>query len=142
MESLTQKYQSLCDATDRLFEELDKYENMSEQLRYEHERTVRNSLIHTFEFTIELLWRSLHEYVSEKHGVKVTHSAGQAFRTARTTGVISDDEFDLLMSCLIDRNKSSHAYQEVMAIDIANSIPVHYKIIKIVVARINPESVP
>ena len=87
---------------------------------------VRDSAIQRFEFTFELLWKSLKGY-AEESGVEV-YSPRDSLRTAFQLGVIEDspDWFQMLQ----DRNLTSHTYNEVTADSIYSHLPAYVVLIR------------
>lgn len=72
---------------------------------------VRDSAIQRFEFTFELLWKSLKTY-AEEAGVEV-FSPRDSLRTGFQLGIIQDRQDWFRM--LEDRNLTSHTYNEATA---------------------------
>lgn len=87
---------------------------------------VRDSAIQRFEFTFELLWKSLKGY-AEESGVEA-YSPRDSLRTAFQLGVIQDspDWFQMLQ----DRNLTSHTYNEVTAEAIYSHLPAYLLLIR------------
>lgn len=87
---------------------------------------VRDSAIQRFEFTFELLWKSLKAY-AEESGVEA-YSPRDTFRTAFQLGLLREDRPWLQM--LEDRNLTSHTYNEVTAETIYSHLPAYLRIIR------------
>lgn len=84
----------------------------------------RDGLIQRFEFTVELAWKSLKEYL-EDQGVIISLSSPKAvLKEAFSSGIISDD--GVWMDIVNSRNKTSHIYDEAAAIGIAKKICEEY----------------
>lgn len=66
-------------------------------------------LIHAFEYTFELGWNCLKDYL-QYQGVQPMVGARDALREAFASNVIDDGEGWIAM--LVDRNQSSHSYNE------------------------------
>jgi len=64
-------------------------------------------LIQGFEFTFELSWKLLKDYLESK-GFKDFHGSKDTFKLAFQEGLISDGE--LWMEMIENRNRSSHTY--------------------------------
>jgi len=69
-------------------------------------------LIKGFEFTFELSWNLLKDYLESK-GFKDFHGSKDTFRLAFQEGLISDSE--LWMEMIDNRDRSSHTYEESIA---------------------------
>ncbi|MBA4386259.1 MAG: nucleotidyltransferase [Anaerolinea sp.] len=79
----------------------------------------RDGVIQRFEFTFELVWKTVQEYAKYK-GLEVV-SPRDSFRVAADLGIIDNPEiwFDFLK----DRNESTHLYSEDQAKSIFSHIP-------------------
>lgn len=69
---------------------------------------VIDGIIQRFEFTFELSWKLMKEYI-EHEGIEV-NSPRSTIREAYSMGII--EEGDKWISMLTDRNKTSHIYDE------------------------------
>src|SRR5208282_4052695 len=75
---------------------------------------VRDAVIQRFEFTFELIWKSLKLYL-ERQGLDCG-GPRSTLKKAFTEGRInSPDEADVWLQVLEDRNLTSHAYDEALA---------------------------
>ena len=79
----------------------------------------QQGLIKAFEYTYELGWNSLKEYL-EFQGITDMTGARDTIREAYKTGLISDGEG--WMEMLSSRNRTSHTYNEDIAKEIANAV--------------------
>ena len=80
----------------------------------------RDGLIQRFEFTVELSWKSIKEYL-EDQGVSIQFSSPRAIlKEAFAAGMILDAE--RWNQILTARNITSHVYDEKTAIDVADQI--------------------
>jgi nucleotidyltransferase substrate binding protein (TIGR01987 family) len=83
-------------------------------------------LIKAFEYTYELAWNTLKDYLEYQGNTNIT-GARDTFREAFQAGLISDGE--AWMDMLASRNKTSHTYNEDTAKEIAGSIfQTYYKL--------------
>jgi len=80
-------------------------------------------LIQGFEFTFELSWKLLKDYLESK-GFKDFHGSRDTFRLAFKEGLISDGE--MWMDMIDDRNSSSHTYDLNIAKQINSAIISKY----------------
>lgn len=76
-------------------------------------------LIQAFEYTHELAWNVLRDYLLEK-GHQNIHGSKDASRTAFKLELIKDG--DSWMDMIRDRNRTSHTYNQETADSIANNI--------------------
>ena len=79
----------------------------------------RDGLVQRFEFTFELAWKSLKEYM-EQQGVSDLRFPKQVLKEAYGAGIIDHDEIWIAM--LYERNQSSHIFDEEVANQIAGQI--------------------
>ncbi len=91
-------------------------------------RFIQDSLIQRYEYTIELAWKTMKDYLEELGFVGVT-SPKKVVRKAYQEGIIA--EADKWIAALNDRNRTSHAYEETMAKMVAiaiqeNHIPIFH----------------
>jgi len=80
-------------------------------------------LIQSFEFTFELSWKLLKDYLESK-GFKDFHGSKDTFKLAFQEGLISDGE--LWMEMIEDRNSSSHTYDINIAKQINSAVMSKY----------------
>ncbi len=82
-------------------------------------------LIQAFEYTHELAWNTLKDFLIER-GNKEIYGSKDATREAFNYGLIVDGE--IWMDMILSRNKSSHTYNEETADEIVNAILNNYYI--------------
>ena len=86
---------------------------------------VRDAVIKRFEFTFELVWKSLKLYL-ERQGLDCG-GPRSTLKKAFTEGLItSPEQADVWLQLLEDRNLTSHAYDEALAIRIYQHIVKDY----------------
>jgi nucleotidyltransferase substrate binding protein (TIGR01987 family) len=86
---------------------------------------VRDAVIQRFEFTFELVWKSLKLYL-ERQGLDCG-GPRSTLKMAFTEGLIpSPEQADIWLQLLDDRNLASHAYDEALAIRIYQHITRDY----------------
>ncbi|MCD8386458.1 MAG: nucleotidyltransferase substrate binding protein [Bacteroidales bacterium] len=83
---------------------------------------LRAGLIQTFEFSFELSWKTLKDYLFEG-GIEV-NSPRETLRMSLQQGIIDDG--DKWMKAMVDRNKTSHIYDEEEAEEISAAILTEY----------------
>jgi nucleotidyltransferase substrate binding protein (TIGR01987 family) len=97
---------------------------------------IRDSMIQRFEYTVEAFWKMLKSYLHEEKGVEST-TPKSIIRECRNTGLLSEEEVELALNMIDDRNVSSHAYAISLAMKIARNIPPYAKLLKIVETRLS-----
>jgi nucleotidyltransferase substrate binding protein (TIGR01987 family) len=86
---------------------------------------VRDAVIQRFEFTFELVWKSLKLYL-ERQGLDCG-GPRSTLKKAFTEGLINTpDEADVWLRVLEDRNLTSHAYDEALATRIYQHVVQDY----------------
>ncbi|WP_320172232.1 nucleotidyltransferase substrate binding protein [Maridesulfovibrio sp.] len=80
-------------------------------------------MIQGFEFTHELAWNVLKDFLKHQ-GISNLIGSKDAVRSAFQNGLIEDG--DIWMSMILDRNRSSHTYNEDTAREIATKILEDY----------------
>ena len=79
----------------------------------------QQGVIQSFEFTHELAWNVLKDYLEEK-GITGLIGSKDATRSAFTNGLIEDGE--AWMKMIEDRNKTSHTYDPVIALAVVENV--------------------
>ena len=80
----------------------------------------RDGLIQRFEFTVELAWKSLKEYLEDQGAVISINTPRAILKEAFAAGIITDGE--QWNAILTARNITSHVYDEKTADGIAGNI--------------------
>ena len=127
MMGLENKLKNLINANLRLREAVIKFAHNSDDL-------FRDGLIQRFEFTYELAWKTLKDYL-ESIGIVDRNSPKAVMKEAFAQKLIGEEDTWLLM--LKDRNYTAHVYNEELALEIAKHITTLYvdefdKLIKII----------
>lgn len=80
----------------------------------------RGGLIQAFEFTQELAWKVLKDFIEYSGGGEKIYGSRDAVRQAFNRGLISDGE--IWMEMIRARNLSSHTYEESDSVRLARDI--------------------
>jgi nucleotidyltransferase substrate binding protein (TIGR01987 family) len=80
----------------------------------------RDGLIQRFEFTVELAWKSIKEYLEDQGAVLGIASPRGVLKEAYAAGIIHDAE--IWNQILTARNLMSHVYDEETAVSTARQI--------------------
>jgi len=101
--------------------------SLSEGARLASERELwpleKQGLIHAFEFTHELAWNVLKDYL-ESQGIQGVVGSKGATRESFKNGLITDGE--VWMDMIKSRNQTSHTYNEKTANEITEAILTRY----------------
>ena len=92
--------------TESLKLDLDKYSEMERDL-------IKNGQIQKFEFSIELMWKTIKDYINEKYGLDIS-SPKIVIKVYFEKGHIDYDFYEKAIKAIDDRNKLSHIYKEEM----------------------------
>lgn len=84
-----------------------------------------DALIQRYEFTHELAWKLMKDYL-EYMGISGIVGSRDAIRYALQNGLIDDDRW---MDSIVDRNITSHNYNQEVANEVANRIISVYKLL-------------
>lgn len=100
---------------------------LDEAIQLSHTRDLstleKQGIIHTFEYTYELAWNTLRDYLKWQGFVDLAGSR-DTIREAFSAGLL--DNGDTWMAMLIDRNRTSHTYNEETAEAILKNIRHQY----------------
>jgi len=83
----------------------------------------KQGLIQAFEYTHELAWSTLKDFLEHK-GQKDIYGSRDASRKAFQLGIIEDGE--VWMDMIQSRNKTSHTYNRETAEEIVTAVTTHY----------------
>lgn len=96
------KFSNFKNAIQRLKEAVTEYSNTNSLV-------VRDGVIQRFEFTTELAWKTLREYLLDQ-GYNDINSPKSVMKTAYSDKLINNEEYWIML--LNDRNVTSHIYNE------------------------------
>lgn len=115
---MLQKCENFRSAAARLSEALDEYASTPSST------VVRDGVIQRFEFTFELAWKSLREYMEDQGAAMDAVFSKQVFKAAYAAGLIDDGQVWLDM--LASRNVTSHVYDDAQAAQVVSAIRDRY----------------
>lgn len=116
---LSQRYTTADKALSNLEQALNVFLNAKQPTLHE---LLREAVIKRFEYTLELFWKLLKQYMEEIEGATVPASPRGVIAHAKKLDIITDTQAQELNNMIDDRNASSHAYQENIAIKIATDV--------------------
>lgn len=115
---MLQKCENFCAAVVRLQEALAEYQKNPEST------VIRDGCIQRFEFTFELSWKSLREYMEDQGASMDAVFSKQVFKAAFAARLIADEQVWLDM--LSSRNVTSHVYDDAQAAQVVTAIRDRY----------------
>ena len=108
--------------------------NRFKEVLQEPESTiVLDATIQRFEFTYELMWKTLKSFLKDIHGIRVI-SPRQVFKEAYGLSLIENE--DLFLEMINSRNLLSHTYNEELASDIYKKCPLYLSAMQNVFKRL------
>jgi nucleotidyltransferase substrate binding protein (TIGR01987 family) len=96
----------------------------------------RDSTIQRFEFTLEIAWKSIKQFLLEYDGIEC-RSPKACMRDFFTAGYLDDTQVSLLLEMIDDRNLATHTYHESLADEIFSHIEVYLELLKKVYNKID-----
>jgi len=109
---------------------------LEEILMEEYSKIVRDATIQRFEYTFEVAWKLLKEYLYYQEGI-VCNSPKSCFREAFSVGLLNEEETVLFIQMTDDRNLTSHTYDEEIAENLYKKIKNYYALLKSLIERIS-----
>ncbi|ACG58271.1 nucleotidyltransferase substrate binding protein, HI0074 family [Hydrogenobaculum sp. Y04AAS1] len=130
-------------ALDRLLSDL---KNAFSRLKESYDKTInsqntadysffRDSTIQRLEVTIEILWKTVKEFLKLKEGIEC-RSPKSCIRDFFGSGYLSSQDVVTLLEAIDDRNLTSHTYHEEVADKIFQNIKKYLPVIKSVINEI------
>ena len=118
-------------------EDLNKATNrLEEALEVETTDIAIDGVLHRFEFTFELAWKTMKDYLEYQGIVEKIGSPREIIKEAFAAGIIEDGEIWIKM--MLSRNELSHLYDEEASREIYDNIKENYmNEIKKLVNRMN-----
>ncbi len=140
MDILKLKYENLSNAMDRLNEAISYLKKLDSQIEkqavdfLENEdlrRSLRDSLIQRFEFSVDLFWKYIKKYLElQLNEPSEFNTPKSVIKSACKTKIISEKDAELIIEMIKCRNLTSHIYKEELSDKIASQIPVYYEVMK------------
>jgi len=129
--ALDKKLNDFDNALSRLEEAISKTNAYKEQEEYSF---FRDSTIQRFEFTLEIAWKSIKQFLLEHDGLEC-RSPKACMRDFFSVGYLNEEEISLLLQMVDDRNLATHTYHESLADEIFSHIETYLRLLKNVYQR-------
>ncbi len=104
-------------------------------LREPYSVIVRDATIQRFEYTFEIFWKLVKEYLYNYEGIEC-NSPKSCFREALSVGLLSEEQTITCLEMTDDRNLTVHIYIEEVAENIYGKIRDYYELMDIVFNRV------
>jgi nucleotidyltransferase substrate binding protein (TIGR01987 family) len=98
---------------------------LKEILKQPFSLIVRDAAIQRFEYSFEVLWKPLKEYLKEEEGI-IANSLKACFREVFSLGILTEEETVKFLEMTDRRNDTSHTYKEEVAQIIYSNIPDYF----------------
>lgn len=95
---------------------------------------VRDAAIQRFEYSFEIMWKFLKDYLKEKEGI-ICNSPKSCFREAFSVGLLNEEETILSLEMTDDRNVTSHTYKEEVAEMLYKKIGKYFKLMENLIGK-------
>ena len=110
---------------------------LSDALEQSESPIVRDACLQRFEFSYELLWKTLKIFLEEIHGVRAV-SPRQVFKEAFALSLIEKEQ--IFIEVIESRNTLSHTYNEGQAMKIYKKCSDYLSVMKSVLAQLNKQT--
>lgn len=101
---------------------------------------MRDGLIQRFEYCIDSFWKFLKMYLEDIHKISLISSSPRSIlKLSLSLTIINDEEYDILLRCVSDRNLTSHTYDEEIAEKIQSHIALYYSVMVAILDRLNAD---
>ncbi len=135
MEEITKRYDIMLQALVTLKRSLDVIR--TRKLSEEDYQMMRDSVIKRFEYSIDTFWKFLKLYLQEHLQVILESlSPRPILRKALEANLMSIQEYEIISEGIINRNETSHSYNEKLAEEIVHDIPEFYEAMYTIIKRI------
>lgn len=96
----------------------------------------RDSTIQRFEFTLEISWKSIKEYLLIKEGIEC-RSPKSCAKEFFSVGYLESEQIALFLEMIDDRNLATHTYHESLANDIFENISKYISLLETIYKTIS-----
>ncbi len=115
-------------------------ETFCQETEYEDVRSARDSLVQRFEYTFELFWKYLKDYLEDVVQIdeKIANGPNTVISLSCDEQLCSEEERCTLRTMLQERNLTTHMYKEELAEQFIPSAPNYYTLMKKIADRLKP----
>jgi nucleotidyltransferase substrate binding protein (TIGR01987 family) len=96
---------------------------------------VKNGQIQKFEYSVELCWKLIKTFLIEQHGIEIV-SPKSAIKEFFGVNLIDEEEYELLIKMIDDRNRLSHIYNELFFNEIYSRLVNYLNLMEKVIKKI------
>ena len=98
----------------------------------------RDSTIQRFEFTVEIMWKTIKSFLYEYTGIDCKSPKG-CIRDFFSVGYLTEYETTTLLEMIDDRNMTSHTYHEEVAEKIFKDLHIYLPIIEKIIEKLKEQ---
>lgn len=138
MEILKKRYESLVQALASLQDSIELLATVSCITNIRMHAAFRDSCIQRFEYSFDAFWKFIKLYLEEHEGKAVENNAPRfIFKVAENADLLlTNENLDILLEALSDRNLTSHSYNIETAERIVSHIPLYYRTMHAIVTQL------
>lgn len=126
-----------CTTLEKALKTLEKSITKLEQKKFTDYEELRDSLIQRFEYSTDTFWKYLKDYLHVMLKIEVEFARPKAvLKACYDTKIISQEEFDICIDLIEDRNLTSHGYNEALAEEISKQIPKYFNLMKRILEKL------
>ncbi len=136
LERLQSKYKKSLDALLTLKQAIDNMGKVETIAKLSNEyteniyTTFRDSLIQRFEYTFDVAWKYVNEYLESEGKKAEIKTPKNTFRECLKANLLSDNEVRLALQMVDHRNLTTHGYDEPLIESIVKQVPEYYKLLE------------
>jgi nucleotidyltransferase substrate binding protein, HI0074 family len=110
---------------------------LEKTLEFEDYQDIRDSMIQRFEYSTDLFWKYLKDYLRVILRIEVQFARPKAvLKECADAKIITEDEFTLCVDMIEDRNLTSHAYHEQLTEEISQQLPKYFSLMNKILERL------
>lgn len=133
MERIIQRQEMLIKALESLNQAIKLFDEVEPHHKYYV--ALRDSVIKSFEYSMDTFWKFLKQYIEVKHGRETPASPKAIFKLCQELKIITPEEQTTCSNAIDMRNLTSHTYNELLAEQFADDVPYYYPVIKKITDR-------
>jgi nucleotidyltransferase substrate binding protein (TIGR01987 family) len=135
MDRLEISYKVLRKAYDRFAEGLQWIAEPDKYAFGDAKQALQESAIQRFEFSYDLIWKFLKEYLEEKYGI-IASSPRSVFYESQRQKLMTQEQLNVFEDMIVARNLVSHTYNEKTANDVRKKLKDYHATIGEVLEKI------
>jgi len=135
--ALDKRLKDFKSALQRLDEAINKSNEYKDKDEYSF---FRDSTIQRFEFTLEIAWKSIKNYLLVKEGIEC-RSPKSCMREFFSVGYIDETEISSLLEMIDDRNLATHTYHESISEEIFSKMDKYSKLLNKIYKILSEDSI-